>query len=696
MNGLEKIFDLKNLRRAYLWIMSNPDPRYKSYFRDSYDAFAIASDIHLKWIRKEGLAERYEASHASKILIPKPSGTMRPITLLTMEDQIVYQACVNLIADALKQKTRRRYEKRVFAHLYAGKSSPFFYLKWQRTYSKFARRVREAHSKGYNYIANFDLTAFYDSIDHHVLKHFLNETGVDEDATDFLLECLKVWTSSTWSNGPANIYHEHGIPQGPLASGMLSEAVLQHIDKAGEQGRKTIYLRYVDDIKILAKSEETLRQKLIKLDISAKEIGLFPQTAKINIRRITDPNEEIKSVSRPPEAALHPVVDQNKLATRVLSISRNGKISSSDVTRFKYLLGHATPTYRLNSRMMKVLRKHPELAPTICSYIEKYKKIPIKLAAEIIDYFYRPELYQSVNGLLLRACLNRLPPNVSLSAIGQFCANRLLRPNTGLLPVQPTYKEALIAWGLKTNMLSFTAYDRMVFSETDWWVKKCAIRELTSDFYGRPSYADFINRCLRTNESEVARIAASRLLQDGIKLTKPHGKIETTAKQVLKEAKIIRDTGQPASKINDILALILRRKQTQYDWKTFFGSNHKHAERMMLYLKRDRESNIDAFLVALDSYCDFLTAEIYRRLKPGKTFPNFGHAIKKDTALLRKLPKAMACFQKLHNLRLESTTAHPRSRKTGKPTRRLKHYDFYKIRLELIAAFNEIERKISP
>lgn len=245
LSGLDKIFDLANLRRAYRWIMSNPDALYKSYFRDSYDAFAIASDTHLKWIRTEGLRERYKVSHASKILVPKPSGSLRVITLLTVEDQIVYQACVNLIADALKAKTVRRYEKRVFAHLYAGKSSQFFYYKWQRSYRKFSQRVRDAHSKGYEYVANFDLAAFYDSIDHHVLRHYLKETGVDEDAIDFLLECLKIWTSSTWSNGPQNIYHEHGIPQGPLASGMLSEAVLQHLDDAGEQGRKTIYLRYV-------------------------------------------------------------------------------------------------------------------------------------------------------------------------------------------------------------------------------------------------------------------------------------------------------------------------------------------------------------------------------------------------------------------------------------------------------------------
>lgn len=694
MSDLEAVFDLRNLRRAYRWIMSNPDAQYKSYFRDSYDAFAFASDTHLKWIRQEGLKERYQPSHASKILLPKPSGTLRPITLLTIEDQIVYQACVNLIADALKKKTGRRYETRVFAHLYAGKSSAFFYLQWQRSYRKFAKRIEKAYADGYEYVANFDLTSFYDSIDHHVLSHFLVSLGIDEDTIDFLLQCLKVWTSSTWSNGPQNIYHEHGIPQGPLPSGMLSEAVLQHIDAAGEQGRKTIYLRYVDDIKILAKTEEELRRKLIKLDIAAKEIGLFPQTAKINIRRITDPKEEVKSVSRPPEQSLKPKVNHKKLIARLLEMSRKGRVRAEDITRFKFLLAHAEPTHRLNDRLMKVLRRHPDLSSSICRYVEKYKTLPKRLAQDIEDYLRSQELYHAVNAHLLRACLGKCPTAVEAS-LGKFCADRLIRPKKGLLQLQPSYKEALIAWGLSAQTLTFAEYDALVTGEKDWWIKKCAIRELDAALFGAPTYADFVNRGMRMNESEVARIAAGRLVQDSLKLGKPYGDVETTAKHILKAARIMRAVGQPDSRINQILAYILGRKEMAYQWKTFFGKDHAHAEHMMILLKRNRESNIDAFLVQFDSYCDFLTANIYARLKPAKTYPAFGSAVK-DPVLIAMLPQMMACFQQLHALRLESTTAHPRSQKTGAATRRLKHRDFYKIRKDLIQAFDELEAKIAP
>ena len=38
----------------------------------------------------------YEPASSCKIFLPKPSGLLRPITLLTVEDQVVYQALVNV------------------------------------------------------------------------------------------------------------------------------------------------------------------------------------------------------------------------------------------------------------------------------------------------------------------------------------------------------------------------------------------------------------------------------------------------------------------------------------------------------------------------------------------------------------------------------------------------------------------------
>jgi len=116
---------------------------------------------------------------------------------------------------------------------------------------------------------------------------------------------------------------------------------------------------------------------------------------------------------------------------------------------------------------------------------------------------------------------------------------------------------------------------------------------------------------------------------------------------------------------------------------------------MMIMLKRDREANIEKFLVHLDSWCDLLFSEIYRRLKPGKTYPAYGSALN-DANLIAALPTAVPALKALHALRLESSVAHPRSQKTGKPTRRLKHHDYHKLRKQLVLGFDEIEGAVIP
>lgn len=253
----------------------------------------------------------------------------------------------------------------------------------------------------------------------------------------------------------------------------------------------------------------------------------------------------------------------------------------------------------------------------------------------------------------------------------------------------------MIGWALSAKTITFAEYDAIVSSEKDWWVRKCAFRELTADLFGAATYADFVNCQMRDAESEVARIAAGRLIDDNLRLTRPYGDVETTAKHSLKAARIIRSVGQPSSRINEILAYILKRNQTAYDWKVFFGAAHGHAERMTIFLKRNHESNIDAFLVQLDSWCDEVFSHIYSRLKPGRQRPSYGAALR-DQTLLPHLPQLMPCFLRLHDLRLESTTAHPRSQRSGAATRRLKHRDFYSIRSDLILAFDELEANVVP
>lgn len=279
--------------------------------------------------------------------MPKRSGVLRPYTLLSVEDQIVYQAFVNLVAEKLFPKVRSRYLVETFGHLYAGKSSIWFYRKWSDGYSKFNEAAREAFNRGLIFSASFDLTAYYDSLDHRVLKHFLCKIGGSNAICATLTEFLSKWTATEHQ-----IYHGHGIPQGPLSSGLLSEVVLQHFDQHYGAKAQLRYLRYVDDIRLFAKSENELRKMLVKLDMLSKDVGLFPQGSKIEIHEVKDIESELKSISTPPEVAIKkPYIDQLRLRRRLTELSPRFEITNE--TRFKYLLAHATPNSKLNARLIR-------------------------------------------------------------------------------------------------------------------------------------------------------------------------------------------------------------------------------------------------------------------------------------------------------------------------------------------------------
>ena len=155
MSDLSQLRHPDNLRRAWRWLRSNPDAAYKSYFRSLYQRFAIAEDALL-----DDLADRlrrgiYEPESSTKLFHPKASGILRPYSLLSVEDQIVYQAALNLIAEKLYPRVVQRYNKTVFGHLYAGKTSTWFYRKWTDGYRAFNQATKQAFADGYVYTASF-------------------------------------------------------------------------------------------------------------------------------------------------------------------------------------------------------------------------------------------------------------------------------------------------------------------------------------------------------------------------------------------------------------------------------------------------------------------------------------------------------------------------------------------------------------
>lgn len=223
-----------------------------------------------------------------KVYVPKPSTTLRTMSLMAVPDVLVYQALVNVIADQTHPYLVSHENQHVLGNLYAGSGKRWMLQSWKRQYTRFVNRVESLYQAGNPWIASTDIVAFYDTIDHqHLLNLIRRYCGEDQKFEKIFLECL-----SKWSAHNANFRMSRGIPQGSNASDFIANLFLYEIDK------KMIahgyhYLRYVDDIRILGADKPTVQRGLILFDLELKCAGLVAQVTKTSVHQIEDIEKEI-------------------------------------------------------------------------------------------------------------------------------------------------------------------------------------------------------------------------------------------------------------------------------------------------------------------------------------------------------------------------------------------------------------------
>ncbi len=684
MSDLDRAYDLDNLRRAWRWIKSNPEATYKTYCRSLYTAYAVADEPALSDLRDCLRRRLYVPSHSTKIYFPKPSGIVRPYSILTVQDQIVYQAMVNIVAEKLVPRVRRRYLTEVFGHLYAGKTGPFFYRKWDYCYRQYNEACRKAFADGFVYGASFDLTACYDSLDHGVLRHFLRKIGCDGDFVDLLIECLSRWTATNHC-----IYHNHGIPQGPLSSGLLAEVVLQHFDDHCGSPRQVRYMRYVDDFRFFAKSSDILRRRLIGLDTLSKDIGLFPQSSKVHIHRIRDIEEELKSISNPPEPVVKPkVVDQTRLRRRLVELTPRHRVSNA--TRFKYLLACAEPSAKLNERLWRIYENHPDLYRNIFRYFQGYKTLPRRVAERLVSEIERLPLYHAVHREMVITAEGRLNDHFQLRM--DRAVKRLWKPSG----VSPDLLVALGRIAIRRGLLTYSQVRYAVRNVKDWWARSQLLEVLNAEIIGVPSLDALLNEVIRHDEEgDVCMMGASAIAEKTAHVRSPIREIKRRAAIVLRAYGLIRRAPRGMCGIEHAMTNLLGKGVAGINWQRFFGERYRHAERQAVSCRALAETNITAWVPAMDVFDDLLLNALYQRDTSlgGYKLGSMG-SVFTSTRLKANYPRIFALAKDIHEKRLESELAHPVVYKTGKPTGRIKYGYIRKAKRLMRAALIELKAKL--
>jgi len=650
-----------NLHRAWRWLRSNADANYKGYFRDLYAVYAIADIRLLRRLQDSLRRGLYEPARACKLFFPKPSGILRPYSLLSVDDQIVYQAAVNLVAERLFPRVKHRYNMEVFGHLYAGKTSVWFYRKWSEGYKAFNDAARQAFANGYRIAASFDLTACYDSLDHGVLRHMLEGVGCDRDFVLALTGWLSRWTATD-----RGIYHNHGIPQGPLGSGLLSEVVLRHFDDHRKFEGKVRYFRYVDDIRLFAKSERDLRRLLVRLDLLSKDVGLFPQAGKISIHEVKDIDGELKTISHPTESSIRDkVVNQARLKKRLTALTPGFRVRDS--TRFKYLLAHARPDAKLTTRLWRIFENHPEYYAQVGRYLERYRRLPRRTAERLIKEIERQELYPAVRAALISAAAGRLAGK-HLRSLGSLIKQKIWRPQEIPGDLFAAAGRMLVNVGRLTVAQTRYACHRA----KPWWGRSQLVLSLSPENTSGTTLKDLLNTALCDEYAAVALAAAFVVAMNGVGVVSPIKTIHASAAEVLRELGVIARTPPPPCGIETSLRRMLGVVPA-INWKAVFGGDYGDVERQVVYTRALAETNVSAWVNAMDVFDDWLLVALYRRDSSLGTyaFGNIG-SVMHSKRLEQKYPAFQQLVVSMHDKRLKSLLSHAKTKSTGKPTKPIK------------------------
>jgi hypothetical protein len=237
MQESRALLRIGNFELAFRRIQNSSNWQYKRFNRHLITAFDLSRKANIKHLIADIRSNAYEPSPAKLVYFPKSSGVLRPLALLTVRDQIVYQALVNVVANKFRTTQRALKNKKTFGAIYAGATSPFFYRNWRYSYRAFNAATVASFDRGRDYYSEFDLVSFYEIIDHNILRGILRKKNLSEDFLDLLFRCISKWTT----NSTAELHH--GIPQGPLSSAFLAECLLFEFDQLIFPS--VTYLRYI-------------------------------------------------------------------------------------------------------------------------------------------------------------------------------------------------------------------------------------------------------------------------------------------------------------------------------------------------------------------------------------------------------------------------------------------------------------------
>ena len=341
---IEQLVERENMTRALKRVEKNKGApgvdgmttkELRSYLKD-----------HWEKIKEELLTGSYRPSPVKQVTIPKPNGGERKLGIPTVLDRLIQQALHQLLNPIFDPEF----------------SESSFGFRTGRSTVDAVKQAQSYQQSGKRWVVDMDLANFFDEVNHDRLISRIRKKVKDHR----IIKLIRQYLRTGIMTGGVTTIREKGTPQGSPLSPLLSNIVLDELDKELES-RGHSFCRYADDCNIYVRSRKAGERVL-------NTIKRFVED-RLRLRL----NQQKSEVSRPWKRVF---------LGYSFTMDRNARlrVPAKSVKRFKKKLKAAFRKGR-GRNMFRFINE--DINPIIRGWINYFRHAEVKGFAEDLDGWIR-------------------------------------------------------------------------------------------------------------------------------------------------------------------------------------------------------------------------------------------------------------------------------------------------------------------